>query len=250
MSDELLVAESGANEAGGLSQVERVVDTFVAPVKAFTDILRSTTWWLPLVLSAIPSYILVAAISMKVGWSQLVDNTIMTTPGLQARLAGLDPAQVATQHKVLEYSYKIPLMVGPVLGIIILLIMSVVLWAVINFVFGGKATYGQVFCLGNYAFLPAGIKSLIAAIVLFAGGGENFTLQNLLGTSPGYYIETPGALKTFLTSFDLFTLWSVVLLSLGLAIVAKTKRSSGFITVGGLWFLFVLLGTAGAAFSS
>jgi hypothetical protein len=31
----------------GLSQVERVVDTFVASSKTFTDILRSTSWWLP-----------------------------------------------------------------------------------------------------------------------------------------------------------------------------------------------------------
>ena len=33
-----------------LSQVERVVDTFVAPTATFTDILRSTSWWLPFLL--------------------------------------------------------------------------------------------------------------------------------------------------------------------------------------------------------
>ena len=37
-------------EVTGLSQVERVVDTFVAPSKTFTDILRSTSWWLPFLL--------------------------------------------------------------------------------------------------------------------------------------------------------------------------------------------------------
>ena len=30
-----------------LSQAERVVDTFIAPSKTFTDILRSSSWWLP-----------------------------------------------------------------------------------------------------------------------------------------------------------------------------------------------------------
>jgi hypothetical protein len=174
----------------------------------------------------------------------------MSTPSLQAKLAGVSPDQVAMQHKILEYSYKVPFYSAPIFSILALLVMAVVLWAIINFVFGGKSTFGQVFSMTNYAYLPASIKGLITAAVLFAGGGENFTLQNMLGTSPGYYIETPGALKTFLTSLDLFTIWQVVLLSLGLAIVAKTKRSSGFIVVVGLWLIVVLLGTAGSAFSS
>ncbi|MGB7554313.1 MAG: hypothetical protein WBM04_08060 [Candidatus Korobacteraceae bacterium] len=33
-----------------LSQAERVVDTFVAPSKTFTDIRRNATWWVPWVL--------------------------------------------------------------------------------------------------------------------------------------------------------------------------------------------------------
>ena len=37
-------------EVTGLSQVERVVDTFVAPSKTFADILRSTSWWLPFLI--------------------------------------------------------------------------------------------------------------------------------------------------------------------------------------------------------
>jgi hypothetical protein len=92
---------------------------------------------------------------------------------------------------------------------------------------------------------------VIAALVLFFGtAAENFTLQNMLGTSAGYYIEEAGPLKTFLTSFDLFTLWTLVLMSIGLAIVAKTKRSSGFIAVFGLWLITVLVGTGLAAISS
>jgi hypothetical protein len=38
------VALDGQAKEPGLSQVERVVDTFIAPTKTFTDILRNTTW--------------------------------------------------------------------------------------------------------------------------------------------------------------------------------------------------------------
>ena len=36
----------GGEQARGLSELERVVDTFVAPTATFKDILRSTAWTL------------------------------------------------------------------------------------------------------------------------------------------------------------------------------------------------------------
>ncbi len=45
----------GQHTEQGLSQVERVVDTFIAPSKTFTDILRSTSWWLPFLLAVVVS---------------------------------------------------------------------------------------------------------------------------------------------------------------------------------------------------
>jgi hypothetical protein len=237
-----------AAETAPLSQVERVVDTFVAPSKTFLDVLRSTSWWMPFVIGIVVSYTLTFAVSSKVGWSQLVDNEIHAKPSTEARLADATPEQVAMQHKVMQYSFQAAFFGAPVFSIVALLFYSVILWPTINFAFGGTATYPRVFAVANYAFLPAAIKAVISALVLLFGGvAENFTVENMLGTSPGYFIETPGALKTFLTSFDIFTLWTLVLLSLGLSIVAKTKRSSGFIVVFGWWLLIVLVQTGIAA---
>jgi hypothetical protein len=243
MSDELVV------EGPGLSQIERVVDTFLAPTKTFTDILRSTTWWLPFVLGTIASYIFVASLQMKIGWSQLMDNSIQASPTLQAKLALLTPDQIATQHKILVTTAKVSSYSAPLLAMLSLLVIAVVLWLTINFAFGAKSTFGQAFCVANYAFLPASIKAIVVSIILFAGAApENFTPESMLGTNPGYFISTPGALKTFLSSFDLFSLWTLVLMSIGLSIVARTKRANGFITVFGWWLFVVLLQTAAKAF--
>ena len=48
-----IVAVEGQAAGPGLSQVERVVDTFVAPTKTFKDILRDSSWWLPYLLGAL-----------------------------------------------------------------------------------------------------------------------------------------------------------------------------------------------------
>src|ERR1700677_1450095 len=64
MSD--VIAVEGQHTEPGLSQVERVVDTFIAPTKTFTDILRSTTWWLPFLLAVLVTLAVAFAIDKQV----------------------------------------------------------------------------------------------------------------------------------------------------------------------------------------
>ena len=53
-----VMTETGIPSSGealatpALSQGERVIDTFIAPSKTFTDILRSQSWWLPFLISS------------------------------------------------------------------------------------------------------------------------------------------------------------------------------------------------------
>jgi len=50
-----------------LSEVERVVDTFVAPSKTFTDLRRSSNWIVPWLLLAIATIALVFVVDKKLG---------------------------------------------------------------------------------------------------------------------------------------------------------------------------------------
>ena len=60
-------------------------------------------------------------------------------------------------------------------------------------------------------------------------------------------METNKALYTLATSLDVVTIWTLVLLGMGTAIVAGVKRSSGYIAVFGWWAIFVLFGVGVAA---
>jgi len=126
------------------------------------------------------------------------------------------------------------------------LVVAVVLWGTINFVFGGKATFGGVLAVWMYAALPGIIKSLLGSIVLFAGAApESFNLANFAPTSVGAFLsptETNAALYKLATSLDVTNIWYLALMGIGLAIVAGVKRSSGYIAVFGWWALIVLVG--------
>ncbi len=55
------------------------------------------------------------------------------------------------------------------------------------------------------------------------------------------------ALYALASSFDIVTIWILVLLGMGIATVAGVKRSSGYIAVFGWWAIFVLIGVGWAA---
>src|SRR5437868_8057559 len=63
-----------------LSQPQRIINTFFDPVKTFTDLNRSTAWWMAFLLSVIISYGFVAAVATKVTFEQANENEMKLSP--------------------------------------------------------------------------------------------------------------------------------------------------------------------------
>jgi cell division protein FtsB len=245
------VAES-APAGPGLSQWQRVSNTFTAPSKTFEDIKRGNeSWWLPLILIAVVTYILFAAITIKIGWGQVVDNTIRLDPKAEARMAQASADQREMINKITLYSIEGGFIASPVFVLAGVALMSLGLWGTINFVFGGKAKYGSIFAVWFYASLPGLIKSLLGTVVIFAGAApESFNLKNFAPTNVAAFLnplETNKALYSLASSLDVVTIWTLLLLAIGTAIVAGVKRNSGYIAVFGWWAIFVLIGVGYAA---
>jgi hypothetical protein len=251
MSDIEVSPEAGSAPVG-LSQWQRVTNTFTAPSKTFEDIKRGNkSWWLPFVILALVGYILFAAVYFKIGMQQTVDNQIQLNPKQAEAMAQAPPAQRETTEKISLYVTEGVFIAGPVLVLVIAAVISLVLWGTINFVFGGKAKYGSVFAVWFFASLPGIVKVLLGTIVIFAGATpDSFNIKNYAPTNPGAFLnplETNKALYSLATSLDVVTIWTLVLLGIGIATVAGVKRSSGYIAVFGWWAIVVLIGVAVAA---
>lgn len=244
--------QSPATEGAGLTQLQRVTNTFVAPSKTFQDIKRGNrSWWLPLIVLTVFSYIFFAVVSQKVGMQQVMDNQIRMNPKAQEQMAQATPEQRAKANKFWLGFTQGMFLAGPVIGIASAAVVSVGLLGTINFVFGGRAKYGQIFAVSYYAWLPSLVKVVLGIVVLYAGmAPESFNIKNFAPTNAGAFldpVETNKALYSLASSFDIITIWIVVLMGMGIATVAGVKRSSGYIAVFSWWILFVLIGAGWAA---
>jgi hypothetical protein len=250
MSD--LGVQPVADTTPGLSQWQRVTNAFTAPSKTFEDIKRGhRSWWMPFLVMALMSYILFAAVYTKIGMQTVSDNQVRMDPKAEERMAQMPADQRASAEKISVVITEVIFVATPVIILIIVALGSLILWGTINFVFGGKATYGGVFVVWMFASLPSIVKTLLGVVVIYAGTApESFNIKNFAPTNIGAFlnpIETNKALYAFATSMDVITIWSLVLTGIGISIVAGVKRSSGYIAVFGWWAIIVLGGVAIAA---
>jgi hypothetical protein len=227
-----------------LTQLQRVLYVFSAPTKTFTDILRSTSWWLPFLLSLVVGYAFIFTVQSKVGWDKVTANVMKQNPAAMERIDKLPPADRERQMNISKaftegISYAIP-----VASLLFAAIFSLVLWGTINFGFGGRATFGQVFAVWIYGGLPIIFQSILATVALFAGlDADAFNLNNPVGTNVGYYLspDSPKWLMILGSAIDPIWIWAFALVGIGLAIVGRVKRSAGLIAVFGWWILLLAI---------
>ncbi len=244
MSEDLNVAQAAPEAASGLSQIERVVDTFAAPTKTFTDIKRSASWWLPYLIALAIGIAFTFTAIQKIGYEKLADGVIAQSSSLQDQVSSSTPEVAAQIHASIEKQFKYTLYALPVLIIVIALICAGVLLATVNFGLGGEATFRQMLAVWFYGTLPVALISVLAIVAIFAGlGGDEFNMQNPVGTNLGFYLSSdlPKWLKALLDSVDVFTIWSACLLTIGVSIAGKIKRSSAAACVFGWWILYILV---------
>jgi hypothetical protein len=237
-------------EGPGLSQVERVVDTFVAPSKTFADILRSTSWWLPFLLFMIVYAFFAVAVDKKIGFEAVAEQSLQESQMMQDRMASLSPEVRAQAIQRQAIGTKYFSYFAGIVFLVVALFGALLNWATINFGFGAKTTFGQNYSMQMYASLPLALKTVVAAGLVFAGvGTDSFNMKNPIGTNPGFFMTDSAAwLKTLLTFFDVFSLWTLVLAIIGLACISGKTKGQAAIVVVGWWVLtmFVIVGITAA----
>jgi len=231
-----------------MSEAARILNTFVAPSKTFTDLRRSAAWWGPWILISIVSVAFMFAVGKQVTFEQVSKNQIEHST---KRAEQFDKAPPDQQQKQLQISAKI---IGffaygsPALILFYFLISTVAVWATFKVGAAADTTFGQAYAITMYASLPGIIGAILGIISLFAGvNPEGFDINNPVGTNLAYYLDpdtTGKFVRAMASTFDVISIWSVILIGIGYACTSKVKRSTAIAIVAGWFILFKLLTSA------
>ena len=231
-------------EVARLSEGRRLLNTFFAPSKTFTDLRRSASWWAPFLIIVIVSTLFCYVVDQKVGFRKVSENLIQLQPKQAERIDSLpaDQREQAMRRQAVAtkmFSYGIP-----VIALIIYAIMTGVLFASIKFAANADVKFKTLFALVVYSRLPQLIMSILAMLSLMAGvSSDAFNIQNPAATNPGYFLDPSASpiLRTLLSSLDVFSIWTMILLAIGITCISKVKRGTSFAIIFGWWFLLLLI---------
>jgi len=232
-----------------LSEGQRLLDVFIAPSKTFTDLRRNASWWAPFLIIVIVSAIFSYVIDQKVGFRKVVDNQIQLQPKAAERLEQL-PADKREQALARQVAItKGVTYVVPLIGLIVYAILAGILLGTVKVVGSAEVTFGAFYALIVYSRLPEVVKGLLTILSLVAGvSSDAFDIKNPVATNAAYFLDPTGSpvLRALLSSLDVITIWTLVLVAIGVACISQIKRGTAFAIVFG-WFAVVVLLQVGVA---
>lgn len=149
------------------------------------------------------------------------------------------------QYRAMEQWGRIGAYTGPIFVLIGMtvwsLLQSAIYWAVFNALLGGTATFKQVLAVVTHSLVIGALGMLISAPIMLWQGtmsmGGPFNLGALLPM-----LDEGSFLARFLGVVNVFTIWGLMVLAIGLAVLYRRKTTNIAIA------LFLAFGIIGAAF--
>ena len=213
---------------GGLS---KVVNIFFEPRKVFQSLKIKPTWLVSVIIMAVLGmgfFYYTFPYIMNEQVQNIRDNDRIPE---QAKLEIIEKMKEAQHPPIWQMA------IAPVGTLIYLVIVAAVLFFVFNVLMGGDSGFRRVFSVYCYSALVA-IPAMIVKYPLVMMKG-NINVQTSLGL-----LLSPDAKGSFLhsvlSSFDIFNVWQVILVSMGLGVMYKFSTKKAFTTVAILWIIWIL----------
>lgn len=118
--------------------------------------------------------------------------------------------------------------------------LQIALWStILNLLLpliGASASFGRTFAIAANSALVRIPAALFRVLIILATG--NLTATTSLAPLA---TQTPNYLKGLFACIDIFTLWELILVSLGLKIIFNLKMKNTFTIVFLIWFCYILI---------
>lgn len=157
------------------------------------------------------------------------------------RFSGNAPTdeQIARLEKQAPYQSYFSL-VGSLIGLpIVAAVEAGIFFLVFNVILGGTATFKQVYAVVLYAAVVSVVGVLVGLPVQFARGAISITGPANLGALFPMLAEN-SLLSSFLGLIDVFRLWWVVVMSIGLGVLYRRRTFGIALTLFGVYLAIAL----------
>jgi hypothetical protein len=237
-----------------MSEVSRLGGVLFEPGKTFQDVGERPRWLVPLLLVILSAVVYNYCFGQHVGWDRFFRQQLETNRTLQRQMSNMAPEQrertIQMQARFANIGYTAG---AVVLTPLMFLIIAGVLMGITSILSAGLR-FKVIFAIVCYASLPGVIKQILATVVMFLKNPDDFNYANPLVFNLAAFLDplaTSKFLYTLASAVDVFVIWGVVLLAIGLSAASKRLSfGSALAAVAVPWIGLVLIGASVAGIFS
>jgi len=227
------------------SSLGRVVGVLTSPERTFKAIRERPTWLVALLFFLIVGAGTYLLISQRMDMAQIVRESIEQS----GREVPEEQLERITDFYD-RFGAAFGMATATVLPPVFFLLGSLGIWVAVKLV-GADLTFRQNWSTFVHAQMPHAVSAVLSLPAILSRDEFHFAdvqTGSVLPSNLGYFApeEASPALLSLLSSIDVFSIWTLVLLILGTAVVGRIKRGPAAAAVLACWLLFIL-GKAGWA---
>lgn len=168
-------------------------------------------------------------------------------------LAKQQPNYQPSNDEIIKVWTAVAGTVGVLLGPIIFWLVVSALLKLFTALTGDDGEYKKIFSISVFAYVPKLIQACVTTIIIKFINAKNLATVE---TSLALVLPTPsnpskpGLMYTFLSQFDFFTIWTLILITIGAGVVFHISNKKSAIMVFGIFLAFFLFMTGTAALTS
>ena len=221
---------------------QRIIGVLFSPGDTFDSIVKRPNILGPLLVFVVISVLSAVAVAVKVDFDSLAREAIEANPNIP-------PDKAAGAIGMTKAIMKVSMYASPVL-IVLMLVITAGICLLAFKMFGGEGDFNIALSVTTYAWFPRLIRGILGAIVMLSKGSLSiYELQNPIMSNLGFMFDpkTQPVQYAMGSALDVFNIWSLVLLIIGLAAMSKFSKAKSATIVIVMWLVVNLLSLIGPA---
>ena len=214
-----------------VDHLNRMSKVLYKPIQTFRSLAENCNkadWLLPTVTLAV--------LSLSSSWFTRPIVESARDAIIESQLLHLPVEQKESVLEIRETARAVGFLLSPILYFFLLFAVGTVLFG-LNRLLSGVASYEQVIAIYAYSSLIDAVKLLVIAPIIIS--------ENTLDVRIGFdLLLSEQVSQTFIghviSNIDLFDIWQVLVISIGLAVVGQISKRKALGTVLGLWFIWLI----------
>lgn len=224
-----------------MSAIGRVFGVLFSPQKTFEDIVRKPGWVVPIALLTLLSIAVSFGLNQRVNWRDFIGQQIDKSPQASQLSAEQKEQRIEAGAKFAPISTYVFGVLGPIL---VALIVALVMWGAYSLLGGINTTFGTAMAIASHAFMTGLVSSPLFLLIIYLKAPGTIDMENPIATNLAAFLPDDSAkwLVALCKSFDVFTIWTLILLAIGFAVVnpKKLKGGKSYMIAFGVWAVFVV----------